>query len=332
MDLSTSAERPTTVPVRGGPARPGGPASRLRVYLRLAKASFLLDYYLSVAVVLTALVPHSPITGAVLLTVVLFMLGQLGVVSAVMSFDDVNGFLDGSDRANYVGADGEPLRPLERKPLLTGALTLRQATRFGFLALAWGVALWSITAAQAVHRPWWALAVTGLVLATSWQYSYGLKLSYRGWGELLIAGCPTAIVAAPYGYLSGHLPSLVLVEALLFGLWQILVSAYSNTKDIDGDGAVGRSTVAVRTSERGNLRFIGALTALDLLLICGPAAVGWTPWWTAPVLLPVIALRLRQFTTFRRGGDALLARRRGVVAFRTGVACLVLVNLIQLAR
>ncbi|MER7763852.1 UbiA family prenyltransferase [Streptomyces sp. NPDC097619] len=313
------------------PAPPGAAAGgRLRALARLAKFEFVLDYYLSALVVLTALAPGDRLSADTWLTLALFVLGQVGVVSAVMVFDDINGYRDGSDQANYLGGDGTPLRPLERKPLLTGALTLRQAYAFGYGALAWGAVFWGTAALLAAHRPFWALAVTGAVLLTSCQYSWGLKFSYRGLGELLIAGCPMALVIAQYGFTAGHLPALVLVEATLFGLWQILVSAYSNTKDIDGDRAVGRSTVAVRTSETGNRRFIGALTGADLLLGLGGAALlGWAPWWSVLALLPLAALRIRQYRDFLRDGDALLARARGVRAFRTGVAGLLLVNIIH---
>ncbi|MGW6706416.1 UbiA family prenyltransferase, partial [Streptomyces sp. NPDC054956] len=303
---------------------------RLSALARLAKFEFVLDYYLSALIVVSALAPEARLAGDTWLTLGLFILGQVGVVSAVMVFDDINGYQDGSDRANYLGGDGTPLRPLERKPLLTGELTVRQAYWFGFLALLWGAVFWTAAAVTAQHRPVWALAVTAAVLLTSCQYSWGLKFSYRGLGEILIAGCPMALVIAQYGFTAGHLPALVLVEAGLFGLWQMLVSAYSNTKDIEGDRAVGRSTVAVRTSEAGNRRFIGALSGADLLLVCGGAALlGWAPWWSVAAMLPLAVLRVRQYSDFLRGKDALLARMRGVKAFRTGVAGLVLVNFIH---
>ncbi|WP_241672238.1 UbiA family prenyltransferase [Streptomyces sp. IB2014 016-6] len=316
-----------------GPA--GAPASGTRgrfvAYARLAKFEFVLDYYLSMLVLWTALAGSVRFASDTWTTLLLFLLGEIGVISAVMALDDVNGIKDGSDRANYLGTGGTPLRPLERKPLLTGALTVPQATRFGYLSLLWGTVFWSASAFAAPERPLWALVVTGLVLFAGFQYSWGLKLSYRGLGEVLIMGCPLVIVVAPYGFVTGHLPAIVLVQAVLFGLWQILVSCYSNTKDISGDAAVGRSTVAVHTSARGNLVFIGALSAVDLLLTVGASAVGWAPWWFFAALLPEMALRLRQFTSFSRNGDALLARRRGVVAFRTGVAGIVLANLIHFA-
>ncbi|MEU0695894.1 UbiA family prenyltransferase [Streptomyces niveus] len=308
-----------------------GARGRFVAYARLAKFEFVLDYYLSMLVLWTALAGSVRFAGDTWTTLLLFLLGEIGVISAVMALDDVNGIKDGSDRANYLGTGGTPLRPLERKPLLTGALTVPQATRFGYLSLLWGTVFWTASAFAAPERPLWALVVTGLVLFAGFQYSWGLKLSYRGLGEVLIMGCPLVIVVAPYGFVTGHLPALVLVQAVLFGLWQILVSCYSNTKDISGDAAVGRSTVAVHTSARGNLVFIGALSAVDLLLTVGASAVGWAPWWFFAALLPEMALRLRQFTSFSRNGDALLARRRGVVAFRTGVAGIVLANLIHFA-
>lgn len=308
-----------------------GARARLVAYARLSKFEFVLDYYLSMVVLWTALAGSVRFAPDTLTTLLLFLLGEVGVISAVMALDDVNGIRDGSDRANYLGTGGTPLRPLERKPLLTGALTVPQATRFGYLSLLWGAVFWTAAAVAAPERPLWALVVTGLVLFAGFQYSWGLKLSYRGLGEVLIMGCPLVIVVAPYGFVTGHLPATVLVQAVLFGLWQILVSCYSNTKDISGDAAVGRSTVAVHASARGNLIFIGALSAVDLLLTVGASAVGWVPWWFFAALLPEMALRLRQFTSFSRNGDALLARRRGVVAFRTGVAGIVLANLIHFA-
>ncbi|WP_242574720.1 UbiA family prenyltransferase [Streptomyces sp. NP-1717] len=338
-----NASRPATDGVRpaaaGRPEPTGAPAgrpasgarSRFVAYARLAKFEFVLDYYLSMLVLWTALAGSVRFASDTWTTLLLFLLGEIGVISAVMALDDVNGIKDGSDRANYLGTGGTPLRPLERKPLLTGALTVLQATRFGYLSLLWGTVFWTASAVAAPERPMWALVVTGLVLFAGFQYSWGLKLSYRGLGEVLIMGCPLVIVVAPYGFVTGHLPALVLVQAVLFGLWQILVSCYSNTKDISGDAAVGRSTVAVHTSARGNLVFIGALSAVDLLLTVGASAVGWAPWWFFAALLPEMALRLRQFTSFSRNGDALLARRRGVVAFRTGVAGIVLANLIHFA-
>lgn len=310
--------------------RPAGLRDRILPYTRLAKLEFF-DFYLSIPVVWALLPVSQRLAGDSLLTVFLFLVGELGVVTAVMVFDDITGYLDGSDHANYLG-ENSGLRPLHRKPLLTGALTLTQARRFGVLAIAWGVFFWGLTILVAPHRPLWAVVLVVATLVSTVQYSWGAKLSYHGLGELLIALSPAAIVIAPYALVTGEVTGLVVTSALLFGLWQILVSGYSNTNDIAGDTSVGRSTVAVRSGRRGNQIFLGALTTLDLLLIGGSALLGQTPWWFPLALLPVVALRLRQYVGFLGDGNALLARRRGVIVHRVGVAALVLVPLVHLAN
>ena len=328
MVVGRGAGPGTTTADRPG-ATPTGLRARVLPYTRLAKLEFF-DFYLSVPVVWALLPVTQRLAGDSLLTVVLFFIGEIGVVTAVMVFDDITGYLDGSDHANYLG-EKSGLRPLHRKPLLTGELTLAQARRFGVLAIAWGVVFWTATVLTAEHKPLWAVILVAATLVSTVQYSWGAKLSYHGLGELLIALSPAAIIIAPYALATGEVTGLVITSALLFGLWQILVSGYSNTNDIAGDTSVGRSTVAVRSGQRGNQFFLGCLTALDLALIGGSALLGHTPWWFPLALLPVVALRLRQYGGFLRNGNALLARRRGVIVHRVGVAALVLVPLIHLA-
>ncbi|MFJ1739794.1 UbiA family prenyltransferase [Streptomyces microflavus] len=306
-----------------------GVIGRFGVYARLVKFQFVIDFFLALAIVWTAMEPATRVNGAVLLTIAIFAVGKVGVLSAVMTLDDVTGIKDGSDSANYLGEGGTELRPLKRKPLLTGDLTVDQAQRFGHLSLVWGAVWWLVATVQAPHTPTWAVVVTVLLLSLSVQYSWGLKLSYIGLGELLLLFSASAFVLAPYGITTGHLPTLVLVEALLFGFGQLMIAGYSNTKDIDGDAAVGRRTVAVLTSERGNRLFLGGLTALNVLVIVGPALAGWITWWFVVALLPLIVLRLRQYAGFLSNGHALLARSRGVVAFRVTVGCVLLFNVVH---
>jgi 1,4-dihydroxy-2-naphthoate octaprenyltransferase len=325
-DARTRAE--PTWATAGRPTVAASLGSRMVSYARLSKLEFF-DFYLSVLVVWSLLPAAQRLTGDRLLTLALFLVGELGVVVTVIVFDDITGYLDGSDQANYLGA-GSALRKLQRKPLLTGALTLGQARRFGYFTLAWGTVFWATAVLTAPHQPLWAVVLVAATLLSTVQYSWGAKLSYRGFGEILIATAPAAIVLAPYALATGDLTGLVMTQALLFGLWQILVSSYSNTHDVPGDAAVSRRTVAVSSSRRGNTLFIASLTALDLGLIGGSALLGFAPWWFPLALLPVVVLRIRQFRGFLRTGDALLARRRGVNAHRIGVTTLVLVNLVHL--
>ncbi|MFF7795754.1 UbiA family prenyltransferase [Streptomyces sp. NPDC007991] len=303
-----------------------GVSPRLGRYARLVKFQFVLDFFLALLIVWTAMEPDTRFDGPVLLTLLVFALGKVGVLSAVMTLDDVTGVKDGSDTANYLSDGNTELRPLKRKPLLTGELTVHQAQRFGYVALGWGALWWLVAVVVAPHVPVWGAVVTTLLLVFSVQYSWGLKLSYVGLGEALLLFSATAFVLSPYSLTVGELPALVLVEALLFGFGQLLISGYSNTQDISGDAAVGRRTVAVMASERGNKVFLGALTALNILVILGPWAAGWIPGWFVLATVPLMALRLRQYGSFLRDGHALLARSRGVVVFRTTVACVLLFN------
>ncbi|MFC0107692.1 UbiA family prenyltransferase [Kibdelosporangium aridum] len=299
-------------------------------YARLVKYRFVLDFLLCLIVGWTALEVSSRLTGDTLLTLLFFALGEIGVLSAVMALDDVTGIEDGSDDANYLGTDQTALRPVKRKPLLTGELTVQQARRFGYLALAWGAAWWALAIAYTPHESLWVIVVTVLLLVLSVQYSWGLKLSYYGLGEAVLLYSASAFVLAPYGLVTGELTTLILVEALLFGFGQLLIAGYSNTNDISGDAAVGRRTVAVLTSPLGNRVFLGALTTANLLVVVVPVLAGLLPWWWLLVLAPFMAVRLLQYGAFLRNGDPLIARGRGITAFRTVVACMIVFNLLHL--
>lgn len=325
----TRSVTPGGVPL-GVPAVAGAPGARATfvAYTRLAKLEFF-DFYLNVFVVMAAVPATLRWQGASLLTMSLYLVGEVGVVAAVMAFDDVTGYRDGSDVANYLSPSS--LRKTQRKPLLTGALTVGQAMWFARAALVWGAAWCALAVAVAPHRPLWAVLATAAGVAFSVQYSAGLKLSYNGLAEALIAATPIVIVIAPYGLITGQLPAFVLVQGVLFGLWQILVSAYSNSNDIEGDRSVGRRNAATTLDQRGNTRFLTALTLVDPLVVLGATALGWAPVWFPLVMLLPLGLRIRQLLGWHRTQDALLSRRRGVNTHRVGVVALVVANLIQLA-
>lgn len=311
----------------GGAAAP--PVPRLLAYARLSKLEFF-DFYLSIFVVWSLLGPDQRFTWAALGTLALFLLGEFGVVSAVMAFDDVTGYLDGSDIANYE-QDSSGLRKRHRKPLLDGTLSPEQAARFGRMAVATGGTLWLLTLVVGPHNPTWAIVLTVLVLVLSVQYSWGLNLSYKGGGEALIAFSPMCIVLIPYGIITGEAGGLVVTQAVLFGLWQILVSCYSNSNDIAGDTAVGRRNAATSFGVTGNQLFVSGLTALETSFILAATALGWVPWWFPLALLVVLGLRWRQLRGFLTTHEPLLARRRGINIHRVGVVTLVVFNLVHAA-
>jgi 1,4-dihydroxy-2-naphthoate octaprenyltransferase len=185
-------------------------------YGKLAKVEFW-DYYLSVIIVWSLVPAGERFSARVAGLLLLVVLSQVCLFAAVVAFDDITGYRDGSDQLNYRGAGGTP-RKLDRKPLLTGKLDIRSARRFAIAAAVVGAALAVLSIVVAPHRPWSALALTVGVVALSVQYSWGLKLSYRGGAEALIAFTGFCAVAAPVGFATGVLSPVALVQAGLFGL------------------------------------------------------------------------------------------------------------------
>ncbi|WP_156756578.1 UbiA family prenyltransferase [Actinokineospora pegani] len=290
---------------------------RLSAYARLAKLD-VWDYYLALPLAWSL----CGLTG--LGTLLAFGVGTVLVVAAAVAFDDVTGFRDGSDARNY-GPDA-PARRLARKPLLTGELTVRQATGFGWTCAALGGLLWL---ALGLEAPLWTLVLLAVCFGTAIQYSYGLKISYRGAQEVFLAGFGAGLVLCGVGLVSGTVSAMAAVQAALFGLGPLLVGVYSNTADVRGDAEVGRRTVAVLAGAAGNRAFIAALSLAEAALVVSAAGLGATPWWFAPALLPVLAVRVAQL---RRGvglGDVLGARKLGLLAHRVMVVSLFVVNLVE---
>lgn len=315
-----------TLHASGSPAAPAGTRleSRARSYARLGKLD-VYDYYLSILVATSAvLVSDVDIRTAPML--VLFLLGEIATVVALVALDDVTGYRDGSDIANY-GPD-DPLRKKLRKPLVAGTLTEKQALRFAWSTAGAGAVLWAASLAVAPYAPLWTVAMMAATYVIALQYSYGLKLSYHGLQEAFLVALGAVLVLAPHALATGRFSGFLLVQAVLFGIGVLMFGVYSNTNDVDGDRAVRRPTVAALTSERGNALFIGALSGSEFLIGVVASATGVAPWWFAVLMLPATALRARQYDLGFRCSDIMRARRLGFTAHRTSVALLVLANLL----
>ncbi|CAL9587695.1 UbiA family prenyltransferase [Streptomyces albus] len=303
------------------------PESKARSFARLGKLD-VYDYYPSIVVALAAvLLPLSRFEAAQGWTLGLFLAGEVLVVMAMVALDDVTGYRDGSDAANY--GPNDPLRRKLRKPLIAGTLTLREALAFAWVTAAAGAVLWAGAVAVAPHRPGWTLVLVPVLFVVALQYSYGVKISYHGFQEVFLVGLGVALVLAPYGLVAGRFSWFVLVLAVLFGFGPLMFGVYSNTNDIPGDRAVGRPTVACLVSERGNAVFVGVLSAAEFLLGALASATGAAPWWFVVLMLPVTVLRARQYLTGFRRGDIMTARKQGFVVHRVSTVLLVCAALLH---
>ncbi|UQS24755.1 UbiA family prenyltransferase [Amycolatopsis thermalba] len=297
------------------------PEPKLRSYARLAKLD-VFDYYLSVPLVLAAVSAQAGrLDLGVLPMLLAFGLGEVCVLAALVALDDLTGYRDGSDIANY--APDAPLRRKLRKPLVAGTLTEREVAGFATAAAAAGGLLWTVAVALAPHRPVWLVVAIAVLFVISLQYSYGIKLSYHGFQELFIAALGWALVLAPYALVTGGASAFVVTQALLFGLGPLLFGVYSNTNDIEGDRGIGRPTVAALVSPTANAVFIGALSAAEFAIVLTATVAGFAPWWFVPLMLPVTVLRAAQWYTGFRRGDIMRARRMGFTIHRVSTVLLI---------
>jgi 1,4-dihydroxy-2-naphthoate polyprenyltransferase len=324
--MTSEHERHSAVAVpRATGSHATGSHATVRAYARLAKLD-IFDYYLSALVVWTLLTPAARLDGRNLLTLAVFFLSEVCLIAALVAFDDVTGYRDGSDAINY-GPDA-PARRLARKPLLAGTLSEAEAVRFGWGAAGAGTLLCAASVVLAPNHRTWVVVAAVIYVVLCVQYSWGLKISYHGGQEAFIAGLGVAVVLVPYGLLSAEGIGFALVQAVLFGLGPLLFGVYSNINDITGDQRVRRPTVAATISPRGNAIFIGALSLAEAMIIIGSAAAGVAPWWFPFALLPVMVLRAVQLRIGLVRGEILLARRLGIRVHRVAVAALVVVNIL----
>lgn len=248
----------------------------------------------------------------------LFLVGSIGIVACACTADDLVGFRNGSDAVNYLSGDQE--RDVRRKPLLSGAISEREAIVVvivaGALAVGAGVAAFWVLDWQA---PIEAYAIYLFGFLFSIQYSAGLRLSYhRGGAEALLWLATAAGLLAPYLAVQQQWSLPAVTIALLLGVWLVIVSSYSNVNDVEGDRAVCRRTLAVTSSPRTVRALLAFYVLVSIGLICLLALGTEWPWWTLLTLVPATALHLSQLYVGPVLGRWLKARRLGLIAYDLG--------------
>jgi 1,4-dihydroxy-2-naphthoate octaprenyltransferase len=311
---------PTTVSPRASDAR-----LQARAYLRMGR-TIRYENWLGTPLWWTSLPAALATEGHTLLLAALTLAAYMAMVAVAGTLDDVQGLRDGSDRINYERSDPTGRRPMTRKPLLLGWATEAQAVRYAAAAAVSCcgllVAAWLVGTAE----PTWWLPAYVMVLAAGFQYSSGLKLSYIGAQELLLAAVVISSVVFPFLLVTGHLPAMVTVTAIVFALWFVQVSMCSNSHDVDGDRSVGRRTFAALGSDTLNRRVVTTTFLSTWALVATATLVGWWSPWQLLAVAPAAVLHARQLRLFL-AGDPLHARAVGFLALRVGVAGLALANL-----
>ncbi len=206
----------------------------------------------------------------------------LALVVALALVVGVNYANDYSDGIR--GTDDErvgPVRLVGSRLAAPAAVRTAAFVCFSLAALA-GLTLVSLT------RMWWLIGVGALCIAGAWFYTGGRRpYGYAGLGELAVFTFfgPVAVLGTTLTQ-SGPPGAPAIVGAVGVGLLACAVLVVNNLRDLAGDEAVGKRTLAVVLGDTDTRRLYAALVVLPLGL---SALAGIRSW---PMLLGLLTLPL----------------------------------------
>ena len=227
-----------------------------------------------------ALHSFDPVRAVLALLVALLL--QIGVNYA-------NDYSDG-----IKGTDDDRVGPLR----LTGSGAARPGQVRAAALLSFGLAAVAGAALVVLSRQWWFIPVGLSAVLAAWGYTGGRNpYGYRGLGDLfvfvyfgLVAVLGTTLTQA------GTLSAEAWIAALSTGLIACALLMANNIRDLPGDRAVGKRTLAVRLGDPlARVVFTGEVAVALLLVLF---LVPYNPWMLIvllllPVALPPVATVLR---------------------------------------
>lgn len=255
-----------------------------------------------------------------------FVLATIAMGCSAGTLDDVQGLRDGIDQLTYAADD--TLRPTSGKPLVLGEISENSAYRFALTMGVVGPLLGILAVMLTPHHPLWLLVAVLFTAYASTQYSYGVRLSYHGMGELLLGLLAAGVFLIPLFFLDGHITATGWLEAYLLGSLQAQVTIFSSSNDAAEDRAAGRMTMAARLTPAANRRFITTVLVASWVLTTVGLALGALNSWLILAFLPMWACQAVQVRRGLMQQRWLDARHFGWRAFDAGVIGLVLVNLL----
>src|SRR4051794_32712295 len=145
------------------------------------------------------------------------------------------------------GTDADRVGPM--RLVGSGAATPRQVLvaaglAFGVAALA-GLGLAALSS-------WWLVAVGVVCIVAAWTYTGGpVPYGYRALGEVFVFVFfgPVAVVGTTFVQ-TGTLPGLAFAASVPVGLLIVAILVVNNLRDLDGDAAAGKRTLAVLLGDR----------------------------------------------------------------------------------
>jgi 1,4-dihydroxy-2-naphthoate octaprenyltransferase len=175
--------------------------------------------------------------------------------------------------------------------------------------------------ALAALSSWWLVAVGAVCIAAAWTYTGGpLPYGYRALGEVFVFvffGL-VAVVGTTFAQ-TRSVDGLAVAAAVPIGLLSVALLVVNNLRDIEGDAAVGKRTLAVLLGDRGTRVAFALLPAVAFAVV---VAIGVTRPWALLALLavPLAVPPVRTVLSGGRGPALITALQgTGLLTLATGV-------------
>jgi 1,4-dihydroxy-2-naphthoate polyprenyltransferase len=147
---------------------------------------------------------------------------------------------------------------------------------------------------------WWLVAVGAVSILAAWTYTGGpIPYGYRALGEVFVFvffGL-VAVVGTTFAQ-TRQVQGLAVAAAVPIGLLSVALLVVNNLRDVHGDAAVGKRTLAVLLGEQRTRVFYTALVAVAFALV---ALIGSARPWALLGLL-ALPLAVPPVRTVLRGG------------------------------
>ncbi len=244
----------------------------------------------------------------------LAMLGALAIQLACNFANDAADAERGADTSDRLGP---------RRLVASGLISARAMRAAAALAALIG---FGCAVLLAMRAGWPLVALGALAALLAWAYTSGpFPLAYHGLGDafVLVFFGPVAVSATFYVQTLRFdwLPALM---GLAPGLLAVAILAINNLRDVAGDGAVGKRTLAVRFGSTWARReYLFAVAASAVVVLAVSAGTG-LPWLAIGVIGPLSLLP--QLRTVHAGlsgvplNDALAATGRALAIQAAGIA------------